>query len=228
MKTQTKTRKPTTVEATIIDMMTENTGIALMDSGGDSGRMWQRNQGLTVAKMEKSAAVKYEGYGNYTINIYHYLTKSLDLDAFAKEFNSKFVPATDWESADFYGVSAKGEAWIKEQGFEIKATFNSYNGDSNISQVIQGTWLELGERHYLLLQIHGGADVRGGYTDARLFYVPGYEEGALLEDVYGQVTREDGTTISIDNGYNGTTLTDENGKEIEFKESDKVELWLGE
>ena len=35
---------------------------------------------------------------------------------------------------------------------------------------------EYGEEKYLLLQIHGGADVRGGYTDARLFKLADHAE----------------------------------------------------
>lgn len=37
--------KHTKTEKVLIAMLKENTGIALMDSGGDSGRHWQRNQG---------------------------------------------------------------------------------------------------------------------------------------------------------------------------------------
>lgn len=227
MKTLIKKAKTLTVEAHIAQMLTENTGTALCDSGGLSGRMWQRNQGKTIKAFEKEPAVTFEPeYQGYTISLYHYLTKGLDLDAISREFNQTFVPATEWDSEDFYGVSKAGDAWIKAYGFKVGRTFNSYNGESNLSQVIQGTWLELGERNYLLLQIHGGADVRGGYTDARLFYVPGYEEGALTEDVYGQVTKKDGTTINIDNRYDGVSLGDEDGKAVEIVEGDKVELWL--
>ena len=51
-------------------------------------------------------------------------------------------------------------------------TFNTCNGDSDLSQVLQGAWLEDADGDsYLLLQIHGGCDVRGGYTDAKLFKV---------------------------------------------------------
>ena len=39
--------KPT-LSQTICDMLTENTGTHMLDSGGDNGRSWQQNQGLTV------------------------------------------------------------------------------------------------------------------------------------------------------------------------------------
>jgi hypothetical protein len=225
---KTKTAKSSDVERTIYKMLTESTGTHFLDSGGDSGRNWQRNQKKKLSDFKKEDAVTYEGDGAYTISLFHYLTRSLELDPISKEFNRKFVPAKDWEAEDSYGLSKAGEDYLKEFGFKFERTFNSYNGDSNLSQVIQGSWYEFGDRHYLLLQIHQGADVRGGYTDARLFYVPGYEDGALSEDVYGNVTREDGSTLEVSNGYNGYSLTTEDGKEIEFKESDKVALYLSE
>jgi hypothetical protein len=34
---------------------------------------------------------------------------------------------------------------------------------------LQGSWVEINGDVYLLLQIHGGCDARGGYTNAKLF-----------------------------------------------------------
>jgi hypothetical protein len=48
-------------------------------------------------------------------------------------------------------------------------TFNTYNGESELSQILQGSWIELDGYQYVLLQIHGGCDARGGYTNAKLF-----------------------------------------------------------
>lgn len=225
-----KTIKQKSVEETLVEMLKENTGIALCDSGGDGGRMWQRNSKKTLRSFENAPTVTwdYEYGGGYTISVYHYLKRALELDALCHEFNSEFVPSKDWDAEGFYGVSAAGEAWIKDHGFKIEDTFNSYNGESNLSQVIQGTRLELGDRTYLLLQIHGGADVRGGYTDARLFYVPSFDDGIIIEDVYGVVTKKDGTEIEVDNRYNGSSLTTENGEEVNIEDGDKVELYLAE
>jgi len=54
---------------------------------------------------------------------------------------------------------------------------------------------EYGEESYVLLQIHNGADARGGYTDAKLFKVNDYSES-------WEVVRVDcGFTIEIDGEY---------------------------
>ena len=95
--------------------------------------------------------------------------------------------------------------------------------------MIQGTWLDFNGREYLLLQIHQGCDVRGGYTDARLFYCPEFENGALSEDVYGTVTRANGDTVQVSNSYNGYSITDDNtNEEIILAEGDRGELNLNE
>jgi hypothetical protein len=48
------------IERVIFGMLTENTGVALCDSGGENGRMWQKNQGKTIEDFAKEAAVLYD------------------------------------------------------------------------------------------------------------------------------------------------------------------------
>jgi hypothetical protein len=72
-----------------------------------------------------------------------------------------------------YGVSKVQWDWLKAN-HEVKVgyTFNTYNGDSDLSQILQGSWVTINDEVYLLLQIHGGCDARGGYTNAKLFTTP--------------------------------------------------------
>jgi hypothetical protein len=62
---------------------------------------------------------------------------------------------------------------------KVDRTFNTYNGDSDLSQILQGSWLTINDEPYLLLQVHGGCDARGGYTNAKLFKT--MEEGMIHE-----------------------------------------------
>lgn len=174
------------IEKIVYKLLTTSTGSALCDSGDAYGRHWQRNQKKTLndfrnepeASLEISEWVNKEGVKTYdftpSISLFHKLVKSLDLDGVCEEFNRKQVK--DWEGR-FYGVSAKGQAWLDDMGFEeVGEGFNSYNWNANFSQVIQGQNLEFNGKYYVLLQIHGGCDVRGGYTDAKLFLLGNYEE----------------------------------------------------
>lgn len=165
----------TKIQNLIYSMLTESTGSALCDSGGDDGRHWQRNQKKTIQDFINEPECSLETYeyrnGQWdltpTISLFHKLTSSLDLDDLCNEFNS--MPVENWNS-DYYGVSSEGFEWLENLGFKaIGEAYNSYNGDSILSQVVQGQQLEFNGDDYVLLQIHNGCDVRGGYTDAKLF-----------------------------------------------------------
>lgn len=177
-----------TVEQTVFAMLTENTGASLLDSGGVYGRNWQRNQALTLDDFRNRPAAtlelsKYErdGKAHYeaipTVDVFHLLTHCLEFDSVCKEFNA--LPVEDWRSDEFSGVSSEGEQWLKDRGFTEGAGggFNTYNWASNHSQILQGHYLvNEDDEAYLLLQIHGGCDARGGYTDAKLFKLDEWRE----------------------------------------------------
>jgi hypothetical protein len=61
------------------------------------------------------------------------------------------------------------ESFPQSMGWKLVFTDNSYNHESILSQVIQYSVYHTGEEYLVALQIHGGADVRGGYTRPRIF-----------------------------------------------------------
>jgi hypothetical protein len=200
-----------TLDQTIAAMLTQSTGTHFLDSGGANGRAWQRNAGKTVedfrAMPSATAEIYVREYGGETVaeilpcvNVFHLLTGgALELDDLCQEFNA--MPIEDWKG-DFYGVSMAGSEWLAARGFSLKdEAFNTYNWGANHSTVLQGAELtregEYGEEKYLLLQIHGGADVRGGYTDAKLFKLDDHAE------VYNALTEDCG--FSDDSGDHGLT-----------------------
>jgi len=169
------------IDRKLFEMFTEKTGTHLLDSGGDNDRHWQRNQGRDLDSFinEPQAVLKIEkncwGFSTeWEVSAFHICREGLDFDSLCKRFNS--MPIPDWHG-EYYGVSAMGQEWLDAKGFEFVRDFNTYNGDWAGSQTLQGTELEIGLQRYVLLQVHGGADVRGGYTDARLFTYDHYREG---------------------------------------------------
>jgi hypothetical protein len=215
----------TTLEATVFDMFQEGTGAALCDSGGAYGRHWERNQQRTLADFQAEPEVCWSRHGYFVISTFHYLLKAagLELDDICKRFNR--LACEDWDG-DTYGISTAQSAWLKDRGFTYGSSWNTYNGETSLSQVLQGTRLRLDGEHYVLIQLHQGCDVRGGYTDARLFKMQGECIGS--ESVWGAVIRKNGETITVNSDYNGYSLTDENGNDVEIGETDKVELDLME
>lgn len=163
----------TEVEKLVYSMMVENTGRHLLDSGGIYGRNWEMNQSKTIQDFINEPEVKYilNSWGEIerTVSTFHYLC-GLDLDDICDEFNAMNNNATDWDwDADAYGVSFHAGGYLDALEAEIEYTFNTYNGDSDLSQIIQGSRLLINNEVYFLVQVHGGCDARGGYTNARLF-----------------------------------------------------------
>ena len=167
----------------IYKMLTENTGVHMLDSGGAYGRNWERNQVKTIEDFENEPEEVYTYSKRWnelsrTVSVYHYLSQ-LQTDKVCDKFNA--MPCEDWDAEDVYGVSKAQWEWLNEffPELEVTATFNTYNWDSDLSQILQGSWIEgyrvgIGLERYLLLQIHGGCDARGGYTNAKLFLPPDY------------------------------------------------------
>jgi hypothetical protein len=161
----------------IYEMLTECTGKHICDSGFSDGRHWQRNQKKTIEDFENEPEehiYKEDGYIYRNLSVFHYLSE-LELDDICNEFNKINTDCNDWDATTnddnfIYGVSK--EAWHELTEFNdvtIERTWNTYNGESDLTQVLQGSNLTINDEEYILLQIHNGADVRGGYTDAKLF-----------------------------------------------------------
>jgi hypothetical protein len=203
-------RTPNKTQKLIYKMLTENTGAHFLDSGGAYGRNWERNQKKTIKDFmsEPEERISFDGSYLYrTVSVFHYLSQ-LETDDICDKFNRMKV--TDWDCRQFYGVSAKQGEFLQKYEVKEKRTFNTYNGNSDLSQILQGSWIEMfvdGQfEEYLLLQIHNGCDARGGYTDAKLFktqwrlihdYLCEYKEQSELEeeleyniDVYDYYTNE--------------------------------------
>lgn len=219
-----------TTEYIIENMLKENTGVALCDSGGAYGRAWQRNQGVDFAS-QPEVEVDYEWMDegdriDFTIDLYHFLNNNLTSDELTDEFNSLFNAMDDWDGYG-YGLSSDASRWLASC-FHLKESelsegwYNSYNGESNLSQVIQFRYIG---NSYVILQVHNGCDVRGGYTDAKLFRVQG---DGLCEGVYGVITYPDGRGVDVDSMYNGYCLTTEMGEEVLYEKGMIIDLYLVE
>ena len=170
----------TDLKQLIYEMLTESTGTHMLDSGGAYGRHWERNQrrSLTDFENDKPETITEEnGWIDREVSVFHFLAgedSALELDYICDNFNELNTDTKNWNgNSEAWGVSV--EAWndlTECNEIEEGRTFNTYNGESDLSQTLQGGWLTINGEEYLLLQIHNGCDVRGGYTDAKLFKCP--------------------------------------------------------
>ena len=173
----------------IYEMLTENTGTHFLDSGGKENRNWQRNQLKTIEDFESQKEEVYEfdfkdGEILRTVSIFHFLTNNLELDNICDEFNEIQNESNDWDFCGAFGVSQNAFDHI-EAFWEVNIlrNWNTYNGDSDLSQILQAADVEINDEQYVLIQIHNGADARGGYTDAKLFKRGEYCECLIHESL---------------------------------------------
>lgn len=155
----------TETDRVLADMLTENTGSHMLDSGGAYGRNWERNQGLTVEAFIEAPAVQVSEWG-ISLDLFHYLRERLEFAPDVQQVFDDFAELPDNKDTHWYGLMGEFRElyptdWI--------GGFNSYNDDCLLSQTIQGDYFEYEGEVYLMLQIHGGCDVRGGYTAPKIF-----------------------------------------------------------
>jgi hypothetical protein len=230
--------KHSDVTKLLYSMFVENTGSSILDSGSAYGRNHERNAGKTIEYFINKESAYIDEYWIkdaktskdliYSVSSFKYLDgQNFELDAICKKFNKLNEAGKDNDFEDFYGTCLKAGQYLKTQGFTIENAWNTYNDSYQVlDQVLQGAYLtnEAGER-YVLLQVHGGCDVRGGYTDAKMFKLDKYNEYLTIPDVYGSITNGK-KDYSIDNTYDGGTLTGENGAEIKVNKNSKISIEL--
>ena len=169
-----KAIEATKTEQVIFDMLTENTGTHFLDSGGDDGRMWQRNAKKTLDdfRSEPFATIDPK-YGDSSISLFHYMNQYLDFDEELTKHFEEFatqLPEEPWleiieEWLDVLGVEPEGEFYS-----DSRWNFNTYNFDLWwVNQTLQGSFFGMSGKEFLVVQVHGGADVRGGYTKPKVF-----------------------------------------------------------
>ena len=218
------------IERVIADMLQESTGTNILDSGGSYGRHWQRNRMITDFRKLKPLAVDVSSWKyssgkkvrdvsswkiSFSLNIFHYLTSFLNLDEKTELWNKEFSEFCELPDNQDLGypqlMEAFGDLLVERGDIESKGYgFSSYNGDSMLSQVIQGQYLGGEYPDYLILQIHQGCDVRGGYTKPRIFHVKDFEHMIMAEnDLYasckclrgGSRSKRNLSLSSDDHGY---------------------------
>ena len=164
-------------ETAIYKMLTENTGTHFLDSGGDNGRHWQRNQKKTL-KDFRSEEYTSNDDGIITKSLFHHLNESLEyLPELTNEFN-KWVNDDKYHGLDNPNgrshMIADVQEFMDEYVYpetQAECTY-TYNFDNCLSQDIQ--WISSGDlyqNNIIALCIHNGADARGGMTDYKFFKV---------------------------------------------------------
>lgn len=178
-----------------------STGTHFLDSGFDNGRHWQRNAQRDFEK-EAPTVVEFRTWGpkdgdpklevNVTHNVYHWLAERVTYDPAMDDLFVRWLSMYERVHGDFGGWMPAAEEFAQrcaqraerrgqKFGYGIYAEqsepqwVNTYNGEDLLSQTLQFMTFTVDETEYVMLQIHGGADVRGGYTRPTVYQVTGDE-----------------------------------------------------
>ena len=168
-------------EQVIYNMLIENTGIHFLDSGMANGRHWQQNQVKTLEDFKNEDYVQYDKDYGITLSLFHHLDQALDYnhemtEDYIKHLKNKYEDNwPDFDNREGLESYFEGDTWIKVNTWSSlkpgKLNFeNSYNCDSVLSQNILMAWIgDIYDNDFIAISIHGGADVRGGYTGFKFF-----------------------------------------------------------
>ena len=201
----TKTKQiMTPTDKILIAMLTENTGRAMCDSGGDPqydqngkyvgstsgyGRNFERNQGRLFVD-EPTTKLSIDQYGiDYTINLFGFLKGHLQYDAKRQAQFERFARKPEFVNEHWLTIMEAYPDYMRSRGKVVSGLYgdsnpfieNTYNHENMLSQDIQFLFMNImDEDTVVILQIHGGADARGGYTHPRVFTLGDSDDATFL------------------------------------------------
>lgn len=221
----------------LVGMLTENTGAHMLDSGSAYGRHWEENKefGEEVEKWKERPQTRVEVYSDEVIitsDIFHYLRNHVERTEKAKKIEDEFYKCADQDQYEHTGWFS-----IMREFFGSNSIANTYNRETHLGQVIQyamiseeeadkflnkediseGMKPDIYDMRYIILQIHNGCDIRGGYTKPRVFEVPAVDY-FLLHQTDIQCSCECSRGYSDDAGYHWYECPDFKFEEVNGEE----------
>lgn len=185
MSTIQLTELETRTAGMLTAMFTENTGTHMLDSGGAYGRHWERNQGRSLTDFLAAPSATWSRDWGITVDAWHYLNDRLTYSKTAEVLTRLMHvwELKDYDNRNLYNLGDQEEV-LEALGAERVNGFNSYNWENCLSQTLQGYTFDLMGSVFVLLQVHGGCDVRGGYTmpvifEANEYFFYGMDEAIL-------------------------------------------------
>lgn len=163
----------------IENMMCEDTGRNLLDSGDAYGRHYEENQKNGIMTGPQKVDFWTDGEKETELNpivpLYDFLTYNLEVDGDSERFENEFynyIKVNDLNPYSVVDIEETIKVIGEYSGYADLEMINTYNYKSVLSQTIQFIMFSDGyDNIYACLQIHNGCDVRGGYTLPKIFYV---------------------------------------------------------
>ena len=177
------------MKQTIKKLLRENTGMHLLDSGQKNGRNWQQNQ---KRQFENEARFFIDEY-DISRNIYFYLLEHLSKTDKSQKFQRMYNRVNKGsEESYLYDIETfidylDKHNYLESDNYLIQGkshVVNTYNYENCLSQILQYAVFYNGGTYFIVLQVHGGCDARGGYTKPKIFELEDYERFVLEQSSF--------------------------------------------
>jgi len=167
-------------------MLKENTGTHMLDSGGEGGRAWQQNQKRDFLKEAASTLEVDVSQKDLIISMstFFYVTEFWETTTESERLQREFLKFAELPENDNDGWMSLMKKFYDEvlypeiddhdwDAYNIGrggGITNTYNYESSVDQILQYMLFSWQDNcPFIMLQIHGGADARGGYTAPHFF-----------------------------------------------------------
>lgn len=187
-------------EQVLIGMLKENVGCHMLDSGGINGRHFQMNNKrkfIDEPEVYFSFSNTYNEF-EFTINTFHFLNRALGYESNLTRKLTRWAWNKDNEDKSWYELMEDFPKWLeKRYGYSAKIIGGENTADGTwLEQVLNYVEIEINGKDvpyedFIMLQIHGGADYRGGYTSPKIFIescdypISGHNRGVVYCDGSG-------------------------------------------
>ncbi len=158
--------KLTKTQKAIIEMLTQNTGSHILDSGGAYGRHWQRNQ--TRSLFDEPAVCAVVGIKDFylKVSLAHWLDYNLEFDGKTSRSFYSFVAKQD----PFESYDSILDAYIDKKKWTLLSSGYTYNYENAFDQDFIWSTIEDadGDLH-IVVRSHNGCDARAGFSSPFFF-----------------------------------------------------------
>lgn len=156
-------------------MMVEDTGTHMLDSGGAYGRAWEKHR-KQVGEAEVTPLEFFTAqpritvdtsWSSITASTFHFWKDRLE---YCPDIDDAFYEWAEQEDSGSPWIEDLDD-WLDMLELDTHPTgwVNTYNEESLLQDVCMIQAFEVEGSGFIALSIHGGCDVRGGYTKPRIF-----------------------------------------------------------
>ena len=148
----------------IYDMMTEDTGRSITDSGDHYGRNWQENRKNNFDRSPAALVTFHDGSPEIIKSTFHFLCENLEHDKIMQDRLDKLTQNSDKSYSD--DVESFLESFvILDRGYTYNDEYSTLNAN-----IVYDIFEDDGEK-FAIIQCHGGCDARWGFSKPRVFRV---------------------------------------------------------